>query len=449
VSAHGAPALTGPQLGAAQRLSYGVGDFAFNLFWTTAGLFLLFYYTDVLGLSPATAGWVFAGALIWDAMFDPLMGYIANRTRTRWGRYRPYLLLGAMPLAASWALIFLPTGLKGGAMILLAVAAHVLFRSLYAAVSMPFVAMSATMTRDSSERGAIAGIRMIAGAVSSLLVAIFTLKLVGMFGGGQQGFFWTAIIYGALATAILFLVFATTIEQDAPADESLPTIREMIGMLRVNRAFWIVSAAMLCGAIGNTFFQKTLPYYFKYTLGREDLISPALAILVGSMTLSIPFWTWWSKRLSKRVMWLSGAGIGLLGSVLLWLLPSAPGTVLPILVLLGASTGSGYLGFWGMLPDTVEYGEWRSGVRAEGAVFGLALLVQKASLGLAAAALGEVLSAIGYHANLTQSPETLAALRTTMIAVPAALTAAAAGAIAFYPVSRQVHDRILTALASR
>jgi len=88
-----------------RRFGYGIGDFGFNLFFTTASLYLLFYYTDVLGLPPATAGWVFAVALIWDAVFDPLMGYLANRTRTRWGRYRPYLLFGAIPLAASWVLM--------------------------------------------------------------------------------------------------------------------------------------------------------------------------------------------------------------------------------------------------------------------------------------------------------------------------------------------------------
>lgn len=438
-----------PRLRATERFGYGVGDFAFNLFWTTAGLFLLFYYTEVLGLSPATAGWVFAGALVWDAVFDPLMGSIANRTRTRWGRYRPYLLFGGLPLAASWALMFLPTRLTGSALVLFAAASHVLFRTLYAVVSMPFTAMSAAMTRDSGERGTIAGIRMVAGALSGLFAAILTLMLVGVFGGGQQGFFWTAIVYGGLATAVLLVVFLTTREHEADADETAPTLSETIAMLRMNKAFWIVCGAMLSGAIGNTFFQKTLPYYFKYTLGREDLISPALAILIGSLTLSILFWTWLVKRTSKRVMWLSGIATGLFGSALLWLLPSTPGIVLPVLALLGASAGAGHLGFWGMLPDTVEYGELHSGVRAEGVIFGLASLVQKASLGLAAAALGETLSKIGYHANVTQAPETLVALRTVMIGIPALFAVAAGAVINFYPITGRIHDGIVEALRHR
>jgi GPH family glycoside/pentoside/hexuronide:cation symporter len=122
----------------------------------------LLYYTDVLGLAPATAGWIFAAALAWDAVTDPVMGYIASRTRTRWGRYRPYLLFGAVPLAASWALIFLPTGFTGTALTLFALAAHMLFRTCYTVVSMPYVSLSAVMTSDSHERGVLAGFRMVA-----------------------------------------------------------------------------------------------------------------------------------------------------------------------------------------------------------------------------------------------------------------------------------------------
>lgn len=436
-------------LGAVARWGYGGGDFAFNLFFTTASLFLLFYYTDVLGLSPATGGWIFAVALIWDAGFDPLMGYLANRTRTRWGRYRPYLLFGAVPLAAAWALMFLPTGLDGTALVVFATVTHILFRTLFAAVNMPFLALSAVLTDDSGERGVLAGIRMVAGAGAGLFSALVTLKLVAVFGGGQPGFLATAIVFGAVAVAILLTVFALTREAAAPSDEVRPSLRDMLRMLARNRAFWIVSAAMLLGSVGNTFFQKTLPYYFKYLMGREDLIGPALGILAGSVMLSIPLWTWLAKRRSKRIAWIAGAGAGTLGAGLLWLAPATPVAVLPILVLIGAGAGAGYLGFWSMMPDTVEYGEWCAGVRAEGAVFGFVSLIQKAGLGLAAAALGEALAAIGYRANVAQTPETLAAMRVVMIGLPALCTVLAAAAIAFYPLDARTHGRIVRGLARR
>ena len=271
----------------AQRLGYGIGDFGFNLFFTTASLFLLFYYTDVLGLPAATAGWVFAVALIWDALFDPVMGYVANRTRTRWGRYRPYLLFGGLPLAASWTLMFLPVPFTGGALVMFATATHILFRTLYATVSMPFLALSATMTRDSHERGVLASIRMVAATSCGLFAALFTLKLVAALGGGSIGFFWTAAVYGALATLIFLVVFFCSVETAADRAEASPTFGEMVRSLRGNRAFWIVCAAMLASAFGGTLLTKTLPYYFKYALHRPDLIIADASLTEGSGTNAV------------------------------------------------------------------------------------------------------------------------------------------------------------------
>jgi GPH family glycoside/pentoside/hexuronide:cation symporter len=441
--------MTARPLGFRERFGYGVGDFAFNLFFTTAGLYLLFYYTDVLGLSPAVAGWVFAGALIWDAVFDPFMGYVASRTRSRWGRYRPYLLWGAVPLAAAWALMFVPVGLEGSALMLFAAATHILFRTLYAVVSMPYLALSAVMTSDSRERGVLASFRMAAAATCGLFAAFSTLKLVEAFGGGAEGFFRTALLFGGLATAVLLFVFASTKEAARPIEEEQPSARDMLRMLRSNRAFWIVSAAMLIASIAGTFFQKTIPYYFKYALGREDLIGPALTLLTGAVTLSIPLWTLVMNRTSKRTMWLSGLGVGLCGYALLWAVPPSPSAILPVLILLGIGAGASYIGFWAMMPDTVEYGEWRSGVRAEGAIFGLVSLVQKAGLGLAAAALGELLGAIGYRANVAQRPETLASMKLVMVAAPAVLGLAVASIIAFYPLDRRTHARMVRVAAWR
>ena len=440
---------SGPVLPFARRLGYGVGDFGFNLFFTTASLYLLFYYTDVLGLSPSTAGWVFAGALVWDAVFDPVMGYVANRTRTRWGRYRPYLLFGGLPLAASWALIFLPVDLEGSALILFAASAHIVFRTLYAVVSMPYLALSATMTGDSHERGVLASIRMVAATMCGLFAAFSTLKLVELFGGGSTGFFWTAVIYGIIAAIVFTIVFASTREIAAAPDEISPTARDMIAMLRRNRAFWIVCAAMLAGAFGGTLFSKTLPYYFKYAVERPDLIGLALTALTAAVAISMPVWTAVMKRTSKRTMWLSGAVVGVSGYILLWFSPSEGTSMFLPIAVIGFGAGASYLGFWSMMPDTVEFGEWTSGIRSEGAIFGFVSLIQKGALGLAAAMLGELLSAIGYRANQSQTAETLEMMRLIMILGAGSLAVIAAFSISFYPIDRRMHARLQNGIAVR
>jgi glycoside/pentoside/hexuronide:cation symporter, GPH family len=431
------------------KLGYSVGDFGFNLFFTTASLYLLFYYTDVLGLPPATAGWVFAAALIWDAIFDPVMGYLATRTRTRWGRYRPYLLFGSLPLAFSWTLIFLPISLEGAALVIFAAATHILFRTCYAVVSMPYLALSAVLTSNSHERGVLASLRMLAAATCGLLSAFFTLKLVALLGGGREGFFWVSILYGILASIIFFIVFRTVREPAIAPDEPSPNLRETLQMLCSNRAFWIVCAAMLLGGIGGTTANKMLPYYFKYSLGREDLIGPALGAGALSVMLSIPLWTWVMKRWSKRAMWIAGMVVGVIGYTLFWFSPETPTFLIPILMLMGFGGGAGYIGFWAMMPDTVEYGEWRSGIRSEGGIFGIVTLIQKAALGLAAAALGELLGWIGYVANQAQSADVLWNMKAIMIIIPAILASGAAGAIAFYPISPAFHARLLRGLQWR
>ena len=435
-----------------RRFGYGVGDLAFNLYFTTASLFLLLYYTDVVGLSPATGGWIFAAALAWDAVLDPVMGYIASRTRTRWGRYRPYLLFAAVPLAASWALIFLPTGFTGTALTIWALAAHMLFRTVYTIVSMPYLSLSAVMTRDSTERGILASFRMIAATGAGLVISFFTLDLVKALGGGDdmRGFLMVAVLFGILATLILWFTFANTREEVSAPDERLPDAADMIRMLRANSAFWLVAGMMLMAAMASTFFSKAIPYFFKYGVLREDLIGTALATLTGCAMLSIPVWTQVMKRTSKRVVAMSGPALACLVYVAFWLVPMERADLLiPVLAISGFATGAGYLTFWAMIPDTVEFGEWRTGIRAEGMIFGFVSFIQKAALGLGVGLLGEVLGTIGYVANQPQTPQTLENLRQMMLVAPLCFAIAAVTLISFYPLDRKRHARLVRALAWR
>lgn len=435
-----------------RRLGYGIGDFAFNLYFTTANLYLLLFYTDVLELSPATGGWIFAAALIWDAAIDPLMGYIASRTSTRWGRYRPYILFGAIPLAASWVLIFVPTGLSGVALTMAVLAAHMMFRTFYTIVSMPYLSLSAVMTSDSHERGVLAAFRMVAATSGGLIIAFFTLKLVGLFGGGDQarGFLWTAILFASIATMLFWTTFATTHEVMLDTAEHRPDIRAMGTMMRSNTPFWLVSGSLLMGSMASTFFGKSIPYYFKYAVGRADLIGPALASLTGAAMLSIPVWTLVMRRTSKRITSLSGTAFAVVGYALFQVLPvTRPDLLIADLAFVGFAAGASYLTFWAMVPDTVEYGQWRTRVRADGMVFGLVSFNQKAALGLAVGALGESLSMIGYTANRAQTPETLASLKLLMGVAPLSFAMAGAAFMFFYPIDRAMHGRLTRAIAWR
>jgi GPH family glycoside/pentoside/hexuronide:cation symporter len=432
-----------------RKLGYGLGDFGFGLLFLTASQFLLFYYTDVLGLSPSVAGWVFGAAVVWDALIDPVMGALANRTQSKWGRYRPFLLFAAVPLALSWSFIFLPLGLEGFSLVAFALGAHLIFRTVYTIAAMPYLALSAAMTEDSGERGALAAFRLVFQAFAGVLAAFATLKLAANLGGGQTGWFFVALIYGAAAAALMILVFATAREVSfGEALKVRPTFGEMARVLRSNSAFWLVCGAFLIGSVGFVFFNKSLPYWVKYGLGIENF-GPFLGVLAIGITLTIPLWAWMSRRTSKRASFLLGSALSFVTCVALWFAPETQGAWMPLVMLLGAGNGGVILSSWAMMPDTVEYGEFRTGTRGEGAVFGFVSFVQKAALGLAAGALGEVLALIGYRANAAQTPETLATMKATMLGVPALFYIGAAAFILFYPLDAKTHGRLVKILQRR
>lgn len=439
----------GQRLGFGRKLGYGMGDFGFGLLFLTASQFLLYYYTDVLGLSPSVAGWVFGAAVVWDALIDPVMGALANRTRSRWGRYRPFLLFTAIPLAIAWAMIFLPHGLSGTALIVYALGTHLIFRTIYTVASMPYLALSAAMTEDSHERSGLAAFRLVFQAFAGVLAAFGTLKAAQYFGGGTQGWFVIAAMYGVAAGALMVLVFF--VAREVNFGEGLkvrPSFAEMANVLRANSAFWLVCGAFLIGSVGFVFFNKSLPYWVKYGLGIENF-GPFLGVLAMGITLTIPIWAFVTRKTSKRATFLSGVVVSLLACGGLWFVPETRPAWMPLVGLLGVGNGGIILASWAMMPDTVEYGEFRTGTRAEGAVFGFVSFVQKAALGLAAGALGEVLSLIGYRANQAQSAETLTSLKATMLGVPALFYVGSAAFILFYPLDARTHGRLVNALGRR
>jgi len=432
-----------------RKIGYGLGDFGLGLLFLTASQFLLFYYTDVLGLSPSLAGWVFGAAIVWDALIDPLMGALANRSHSRWGRYRPFLLFAAIPLALSWALIFLPLGLSGWTLIAFALGAHFLFRTVYTIAAMPYLALSAAMTEDSGERSALAAFRLVFQAFAGVLAAFATLRLAAALGDGQMGWFLVALIYGSAAAALLTIVFFSA--REVSFGEGLkirPTFGEMIRVLRANRPFWLVCGAFLIGSVGFVFFNKSLPYWVKYGMGIDNF-GPFLGVLALGITFTIPLWAWLTRRTSKRITFLAGTGISFSACVGLWFAPETQAGWMPFIALLGAGNGGVILPSWAMMPDTVEYGEFRTGTRGEGAAFGFVSFVQKASLGLAAGALGEALSLIGYRANQAQTPETLAQMKAMMLGVPALFYLGAAAFILFYPLDARTHGRLVKVLQRR
>ncbi|RWA52525.1 hypothetical protein AU476_17365 [Cupriavidus sp. UYMSc13B] len=441
----------GARLPLRTKFGFGVGDFAFNLYWQATTLYLLYYYTDVVGLSPVAAGWIFGGAMLWDALCDPVAGYIANRTRSRWGRYRPYLLFGCVPLALSFVAMFIPTATRGASLLAFVLSTHVVFRTTYTVLSMPYNSLMATLTDDSQERGSLAAYRMICASSAGMLVALSTLKLVHVFGQADQrlGFLLVMGLYAAVSLPVFLFTFFSTEERIQPPVHSI-TVREALAVVVRNRAFLLVCGMTVAMAAAGTFLSKTLPYVLKYGLHREDLIGPALGTVAVQVFIAIPFWAWVMRRTSKRLVALSGGCIGMLGYAALGGTgASGIGVFFCLLGLIGFASAAWLLATWAMVPDTVEFGEWRTGVRGEGTIFGVFSFAHKGALAIAVGGVGHLLGAVGFIANQPQSQAATDGIWAMLWLGPMALLGIGVLLAFFYPISPGAHQRMLGDLRQR
>ncbi|PZQ64229.1 MAG: hypothetical protein DI570_06110 [Phenylobacterium zucineum] len=432
------------------RGAYAIGAFGTDLFWQSTSFYLLFYYTDVLGLPNTTAGLVFGAAMVWDGLIDPAMGVIANRTNTRRGRYRPYILLGAVPLAAAYVLMHAQPFMGVGASAVFALLAHMLFRTAYTAVSIPYGSLSAALTTDSAERNRLAMFKVLGAASAGLVVALASHPFLALWPTPAHGWLALSLLWGVLATGAFVAMYALTRERADVAQEATPGLSDLLKATLRNPPFLVVISAIMLVSIATTVTGKVIVYYFTYYLQRPDLAGPALAIQVISVIVLTPVWAWVAHRFSKRWAWLGGTAIAAVGQAVLMAYRGVdPTIVLAILALIAVGAAAIPVIFWSLAPDVVEIGEWTTGLRAEGMVFGVVTLGQKVALGVGIGLTGVLLDVIGYHPNAAQAPATLAGLH-LMITLPALVGYVGSGIVmAFYSLDGERHRRLVRALEWR
>lgn len=446
-------ATTPGKLGFKGKLGFTIGDFALNIYWQSVSLFLLFFYTDAVGLSAGVAGLIYMVASIFDAVTDPVMGAIADRTRTRWGRYRPYLLFGGPFVGIAFLLLYYRPPLEGAGLAIWMLAAHVIFRIAYTVASIPYTSMSARITSSSTERSSLAGGRIIFATLGGFTVAILTLPLARYFADGDlaRGFMMAAGVFAVIATLVLPIVFVSTREPPETGEQVRPLgVSGYWRALAHNRALWTMLIAVSTGTVCATALGKSVLYYFKYYIGNEAAASTTLAICAASGLIFVPVWLAAIKRIGKRNAWFAAIGWGLVGLAGFALVDirTVPLAIAFFLWMQVTTLGLA-LGFWSILPDTVEYGELKTGHRAESFVFGLGQFFLKVALGLGAGLYGWLLGLAGYQANVPQTVETLANLKLLMVALPALGLIIAGVTMIFHPIRGRMHDEIVEELGRR
>jgi len=420
-------------------LLFAFGDFAFNLYWQSVMLFLLFYYTDAIELRPEVAATIYMIASVWDGIANFLAGVFVDRLQSRL-RYGPLLAAGALPLGLSFVLAYLPPalpGLLGAAVVLLG---QILFRTAYAATNVPYLAMTARVSADETDRAFVSGLRMMFGTAAQVTVALTTLPMGRWLTGSSaaEAYLGAAAVFAVVGAAILVIVGATYREL-AKAERPAPgNVGAALASLARNRAFLALNGAMLLVIIAMTVLGKTVLYYFKYLLDDPEAGQVALASMGLVSAIAIPLWMLLGRYIGLRALWLLATGLGMAGLILFAAI-DVRGVIVMQAFLIGMQVMAVgiYFIFWAMLPNTIEYGERTTGLHVEGTVFGVAALLQRVAIGIATAILGWSLASAGYVPNVRQSPETLAAMRTMVTIVPLVFLALSCVAMLMNPLGRE------------
>ncbi len=435
------------------RAGYGIGDYAICLYWSGIGLYLLYFYTDVVGISPILAGWIYALGIGWDAITDPFMGYLAERTKTKMGSYRPFIYYGSIPLALSFVLLFWVPPFEGTVLFLFLILVNLTHRSCFTIVSVPYSSLTARITNDSNERTKLTTARMISASFGTLSMSALAFPLIAYFGGADEafGFLWLAIISGLIAIALLSVtVYSVREKVDEIITSNLPNFVSITKTVATNYPFWIVFGCILILGSTGVMFNKNLIYFVKYGLELHEYQGLILGVSSGASFLSLPFWAYLALKIGKRETWLISMTIAFIGLLLFFYYPIASlNELLTLLALIGVGNGAGGVLFWSMLPDTVEYGEWKSGIRTESSLYGFMTFAQKSSIAVAALILGFLLSGIGFEPNQIQSKETISGMKFMMSWIPICGIIISLVLMYFYPISTKFHGELLQRIKER
>jgi glycoside/pentoside/hexuronide:cation symporter, GPH family len=432
------------------KFGYGVGDFAFNLGFQVCALYLIYFFTDVYMLPAAVAGSVFMVSKIWDSVCDPIIGLISDHTDSRWGQKRPFLLFGAIPLGIATFLLFFGPDLSPGLRIVYAYATFILFSTIIAATSVPYGALTADMTLDAKERSSISGFRMTCALFGTLFAAAATKPLVSLFPDEATGFRWIGAIYGVIIAVIVLISFSSVKERVKHIEEKKLPFKENFRVIIANIPFLLLAGGVTLYMVAINLLAIIVTYFFKYNLQRESSVPIAFIALFVTAAVFIPFFVWLSNKKSKKFGF--NAGMIILAAALLGMFFVPEDNIYLIFAMFFAS-GIGmstvFLFPWAMVPDTVEYSEWKTGLRREGTIYGFYFLCFKFGSAISGFIAGIGLDLFGYVANAPQTANALLGIRLLISFVPLTFIILGMVLISFYPIDSTFHKKILGELEIR
>ena len=449
-----------------EKFGYSLGDAASNLYFGIFMSFIPIFYTDVFGLPAKAMAIMFLITRLWDAVNDPIMGTIADRTETRWGKFRPYIISVAPLLAVGGVLAFTTPGFETGGKIFYAYVTYTILTMLYTAANVPYSALMGVMTPNSMERASASQYRFVAAFVGQLIVSGTTLYLVGYFGGGNQqvGWQWTVGSFGILAAILLGITFFTTKERVHPPKEQKANTKQDLKDLFRNRPWILIAIATVFQLLFAVMRGSSTPYFFKYYVLDQQLhlfgysinltidgftsafmFVGNIATLLGAL-LALVFARVFDKKNTYAGFLITSA---VLSCSFYFLAPHNVLLIFGLNVIVSFFMGTVSVIQWAIYTDTADYGEWKFGRRATGLVMAASLFALKLGLTFGGTFVGLILDFHGFVANVDQTESALYGVRMLMSFYPAIFGVIGGLVMIFYPLKNSVMLKIEEDLQER
>jgi len=436
-----------------KRFSYAASDTAGQLVFCVISNYLLYFYTDVYGLPVAIAGNILLLARFTDAIDAPIWGVVFDKTHSKWGKSRPWFLWLCVPFALFGVLTFLTPDLSHTGKVIYAALTYIVCSVLYTGINTPVTSILSALTPDPRERVTLTSFRMFGSKLGVLLVNLTALRLVQYFGQGddRKGFMIVMPLY-ATGTVLLYLfAFRNLVEVVPQKKQSLP-VADSLRAIKGNWPWLIIFVSSFCFWIAFIARVSVAPYFFEYTLHRKDLIPTAFALDFVSLVTAflMPFFCRWT---SKRNVWILGLLGMVVGQLIMWF--GLQNNLSVAWIMTGWTFGFLLSGMamampFSVLSDSVDYGEWKTGIRAAGFLTAIgAAFCLKAGAGLGSAVPAWIMAAHGYLPNVAQSAVSLRGIEIGIIWLPALFFTLAAVPVWFYRKFEAMEPQIHAELAAR
>lgn len=441
-----------------EKIGYGFGDMASSMFWKLFGAYLMIFYTDVYGLPAALVGTMFLVTRIWDSVFDPIVGIVADRTSSRWGKFRPYLLFLAIPFAVIGILTFATPEWGLTAKLVYAYITYSLMMMVYSAINVPYASLLGVMSPDPRDRNVLASYRMVFAYIGSFLALLLFMPMANAFGEGrgeQYGWMMAVVVIAVMCALLFYGCFAFTRERVRPINAKRTPLKEDLKDLVHNRPWWILLGAGIAALVFNSIRDGATVYYFKYFVSEADygaiqvfgipFVLSGLYLGVGQaanivgVILAAPV----SNRLGKRHTYMLAMVIATaLSIVFYWFDKDDLVLIFVFQALISVCAGSIFPLLWSMYADCADYSELKTGNRATGLIFSSSSMSQKFGWAIGSAVTGWLLSWFGFEANAVQSEQAINGIKMFLSILPAVGTVLSVIFISLYPLSEKRMEAI-------